>query len=187
MSISKVGICNNALIKLGADTITSLTEDTKNARICNIMYDKVRTMLLRSHIWNFAIGRQTLSQLTTAPAFEYAYQYQLPTDSLRVVKVYKDNGMPYKIEGTKLLTDLSSVSLVYIKDEEDPVQFDVSFQEVLSTKLAAEIAYAITGSASRAAQLNDEYKRLVKEAKLWDGQEDIPDDWTNGSWLDSRD
>ena len=39
---SKVGICNSALIKLGASTIMSLADGSKNASLCNEQYDKLR-------------------------------------------------------------------------------------------------------------------------------------------------
>ena len=49
---SVVDICNGALNQLGASTILSLTEDSKNARLCNARYTQVRDSLFRSHPWN---------------------------------------------------------------------------------------------------------------------------------------
>jgi len=46
---SVVDICNGALNQLGATTILSLTEDSKNARLCNARYTQVRDALFRSH------------------------------------------------------------------------------------------------------------------------------------------
>ena len=46
---SVVDICNGALNQLGASTILSLTEDSKNARLCNARYTQVRDSLFRSH------------------------------------------------------------------------------------------------------------------------------------------
>jgi hypothetical protein len=47
-----------ALTLLGADgVITSLTENSQNARVCNQLYDLSRQSLLRSHPWNFAFTR----------------------------------------------------------------------------------------------------------------------------------
>ena len=39
---SVVGICNLALTKLGAARITSLTDDTKQARALNAIYEATR-------------------------------------------------------------------------------------------------------------------------------------------------
>jgi hypothetical protein len=58
MATTAVSICNMALGLLGADgTITALTDNTQNARICNLFYEPARQTLLRSHPWNFATAR----------------------------------------------------------------------------------------------------------------------------------
>ena len=49
---SVVEICNGSLNQLGATTILSLTEDSKNARLCNQRYTQVRDAVFRSHPWN---------------------------------------------------------------------------------------------------------------------------------------
>ena len=46
---SQLGICNRALIILGAETINSLSENTKNAKLCNEIFDDVRDELLDEH------------------------------------------------------------------------------------------------------------------------------------------
>ena len=60
---SVVGICNSALVKIGATRIISLTEGSKNANLCDEQYEKVRNDLLRSHAWNFATARRKLARL----------------------------------------------------------------------------------------------------------------------------
>lgn len=49
---SVVQICNGALNQLGASTILTLTEDSKNARLCNARYENVRDAVFRHHPWN---------------------------------------------------------------------------------------------------------------------------------------
>ena len=43
---SEVGICSNALRKLGDESITSLTDNSDRARLCNNIYPEVRNELL---------------------------------------------------------------------------------------------------------------------------------------------
>ena len=50
-----VSISNRALTFLGAQPITSLEDDTKEARSCNRMIAQSRDSVLRSHAWNFAV------------------------------------------------------------------------------------------------------------------------------------
>jgi len=72
---SKVEICNSALNMLGANNITDITEDSKNARLLNQRYDPVRDAIFRSHAWNCLIKRVQLAQDTDTPTHEYAKQY----------------------------------------------------------------------------------------------------------------
>ncbi len=108
---SVVDICNSALNMLGANNIISLTEDSKNARLMNQRYESVRDSIFRSHAWNCLIKRVELAADTTAPTHEYAKQYTLPADCIRVLKVGGhhngsssdlDAGQKFKIEGRKL-------------------------------------------------------------------------------------
>ncbi len=77
---SVVDICNEAMDLLGAATITSLTENSKEARLCNRRFETVRDSVLRSHPWNVAIVRTDIAADSDAPAFGFTHQFTLPTD-----------------------------------------------------------------------------------------------------------
>lgn len=179
---SKVSICNTALINLGADTIISLTEDTKQARDCNVVYDVIRQDLLRGHPWNFAIKRQQLAATVADPVFEFNNQFNLPSDSLRILKVF-DETSEYKIEGDKIISDQTPLKVVYIRNEEDVALFDSNFSYLLSLGIAAEIAYSITGSTQQASLMRQRYIQARRESKQWDGQEGSPGTWEDGTWI----
>lgn len=61
MASTVESICNSALAKIGAPSITAITDSNKRAEFCNLMYSKVRDKLLKSHPWNFAIKRAVLA------------------------------------------------------------------------------------------------------------------------------
>ena len=105
---STVDICNGALNQLGATTILSLTEDSKNARLCNSRYTQVRDAVFRSHPWNCLQKRQELAADTTAPAWGFKFAYTLPADCLRLLRIL-DYDSNYKVEGRKR-TDLEGES-----------------------------------------------------------------------------
>lgn len=184
MATSAVEICNLALIHLGADTIINLTDDSKEARVCNAVYDSMRKELLRRHPWNFAIKRQTLEKLVAAPAFEFTYQYQLPEDIIRLIRVYNPTSK-YKVEGQVLLSDDTAIQIVYVRDVIDPTYFDASFVHVFALVLASKIAYNLTGSASLAQEIKSRADKAIKEARMYDGQEDNYLSWDEGEWLDN--
>ena len=63
MATSVIEICNNALVDLGEEPITSLADNTKAARLCNQRWPAVRDAVLRAHPWNCAV---TLARLAAS-------------------------------------------------------------------------------------------------------------------------
>ena len=169
---SDVAICNTALNRLVANTITSFTENSKEARLCNAEYEGIRDQVLRSHPWNCALRRATLAQESDTPSFGYAYQYILPTDPycLRVLQMETEVEQ-FKVEGRKLLTDESTAKILYIGRVTDPEEFDSLLVDTLSARIAVEFAFNITGSRTLQADMFDLYNRKLALARSFDAQE----------------
>ena len=152
---SVVDICNEAMDLLGAATITALTENSKEARLCNRRFVTVRDSVLRTHTWNVAVTRATLAQDTDPPAFGFTYQYSLPTDPycLRVLSFWNsnvnndvaayDSNVMFKIEGRKVLSNEGTCSIIYISRVTDTELYDALLSSTIAHKLASETAYAI--------------------------------------------
>ena len=175
---SEVDICNSALNSIGASNIISLTEDSKAGRICNQRYPFVRDTVFRAHPWNCLIKRVELAQDSDAPAWEFAYQYTLPTDPfcLRVLEVEgEDTGVEYQVEGRKIVTDEGTVKIRYLARVEDPNEYDVNLIEVLAAAMAGELAYPLVNSASLAQQMIEVYRAKLSEARFTDATEGTPD------------
>ena len=189
---TEVSICSNALRKLGDDPITSLTEDTERARLCNAFYNTARDSLLRSHPWNFAITRASLTRLSSTPAYGFAYQYALPTDPycLRVLEMeYQD--YIFKIEnlateGRVLLSDESTAKILYVGRITDTTLFDSLFIDTLTAHLSVKLAYPITNSTSLQLQMHKLYQAKLSEARSVDGQEGFIDDLVSETFTDFR-
>ena len=183
MATSVVQIVNNALVKIGANAILTLTEDTEAARAANLVYDQIRDACIRDHVWNFAVNRVELAQNSTAPAFGFSYQYNLPSDCLRVLQM-DDMSTLYKIEGGKLLTDDGTAKILYLARVEDVNLFDAMFIEAYSLRLAADIAYDITASQTVAGNAETKYAAKLQQARLIDAQESLSA--SEQTWLDAR-
>jgi hypothetical protein len=174
---SVVDIANSALNLLGASTISALTDDSKNARLCNQRYEPVRNRVFRSHAWNCLTKRVQLAQDTTAPVVEYSYAYTLPSDCLRVLKIHTGvtdsiaSDINYKVEGRKVKTNEGTVYLVYVALVTDPNEYDVYLQEAISHQLAADIAYAVTNNATLANNYMDRADERLREARFIDATE----------------
>lgn len=181
---SQLEICNAALMRLGADTITALTDDSKKARLCNAHYDRIKKDLIISHFWNFAIKRTDLVLDHTDPAFEYSNQFDLPSDYLRVFKLYPED-IEYKIEGNKLLCNEDAAQMIYVADVAESF-FRVYFEQALILKLAVELSYTIIQSNQTSMRLIAEYEEALRNAKLFDAQEGTPDEFEADLWLNVR-
>lgn len=190
---SIVDICNGALNQLGASTILSLTEDSKNARLCNARYTQVRDSVFRSHPWNCLQKRVQLAADTETPAWGFTKQYTLPADCLRVLTIL-DQDSDYKIEGRKILTDNSSMKILYVARIEDPNEYDELLRETLSAALAADIAYGITSSNPLTQNMYNLFQDKLKEARFVDATEGqntnpekgLADVVDTSTWLNSR-
>ena len=167
---SVIEICNSALNQLGAAPITSLTENNKNARICNARYNVIRDAVFRSHPWNCLTKRVTLAADTDAPAWGFTKSFTIPADCLRVlgVNAYDSN---WKIEGRKVVTTESSIKLIYISQITDPNEMDVLLRETISAALAADMGFSITANLQTAKLFNEKYQLKLSEARHTDASE----------------
>jgi len=189
---TEVSICSNALRRLGDDPITSLTDDTERARLCNSFYSDTRDAVLRLHPWNFAITRASLSKLSTAPAYGFANQFSLPTSPycLRVLGMEYEDYI-FKVEnvathGRVLLTDEATANIIYVARITDTNLFDAMFVDVLTQKLAVDLAYPVTNSTTLQTQMQKVFEKKLSEARSIDGQEGFIDDLVSDTFTDFR-
>lgn len=169
---SEVDICNGGLILLGAKTITALDQDDDRARTVNARYEDIRDLVLESHAWGCALERKVLSQDATAPIYGYLYRYLMPVLPYCLQALEMKEGLPanggyaWEVEGRYIVTDSDECTLRYIAKVTDPVQMAPSLRTSISARLAAEIAYKITGSKSMVEYAWKIYLASVSEARL---------------------
>lgn len=171
---SQVDICNLALGKLAQDkTISSLSEQSKEARLFGRVWDLKRDEVLADAMWPFALTSVALAQANDAPLLGWTYRYARPADCLTLVAVTDENGMrlgrrlgdwcdpmgslrqryAYEYEVTHgeqsscICTDIEAAYAVYITRIEDTGRYPPKFVEALACKLAEEIAPALIGDA----------------------------------------
>ena len=187
MANSSTAICNLALARAQASPINDITDTTSEAaRQCGNLYPLLLDAVLRSHPWNFALKRVNLIASSTAPTFEFTYKYLLPSDCLRVLKLY-DSDEDWLIEGRYLLTNESVVNIVYIFRNTDESQYDPLFVEALATKIASRLAAVLGANRTLADSLSGDYKILLAEARMMDGQEGTPRNLrVKAGWIQAR-
>ena len=171
--MSEVTIANAALQQIGASQILAFNEDSKAARIVNARYSVVRDAVFRAHPWNCLTQRASIAKDTAAPAFEFSAQFTLPTDPFCVRVIGLDNpDIIYKIEGRKLLSDESTIKMIYIGRITDTSLYDTLLTETISAALASDIAYPLIGSNTLSRELYAKYEAKLSEARFVDATED---------------
>jgi hypothetical protein len=179
MSASEVQICNLALLKFGDLSISALTDETKEARACRILYPLMRDELLYCHPWNFAMKRADISAaLTTAPAFpEDWYAYTLPVDCLRVWEFYGSDE-EWTVEGGLFLTPQDEeIYIRYIWGVTETGRFNPAFVSCLATRLGAELANKLMGDAGKTIRtelLSELENILLPNARVLNAMEGNP-------------
>lgn len=172
---SKVQICNLALSRLGASTITSLTDNTTESKLCNTYFNDLADRAMIQGSWSSTIKRASLAKTTNTPTFGFANEFQLPVDPLclKVLSVDEDTAgdVAYRIEGDKLLSDNASIKIRYIGRLTDTEDYDVLLTEAIEVLLASYLALPVAGDRELANNLRREYFDLITHNLAIDGQQ----------------
>lgn len=182
---SVTDIANAALLRVGDESIISLTDSTERARACNTAWPIVRREVLRAHSWNSVTTRTKLAALTTAPSWGFATAYELPADCLSLLEV--DTDSDWRVEGSQIVTDATGeLGIRYLKDEEDTEQYDGMLTEVMVLRLAVEVCERITTTNTKREALLVEYDALLGDARSADGSESSPAEYEEDYWMTVR-
>lgn len=191
MALTITNICNQALGRIGSPHVMDINDaNSKSARVCKETFEISVREVARAGEWNCLKKRVALARLTEAPAFEWAYQFQLPVNFISMVEL---NGVPvsgtlgeeWEIEADKLLTDAEEAKIRFIGYDEDTHKWDALFVNAVVVNLASKIALPIRQDESLAQALLSEYERVsLPKARMKDGNERKKERFA--PWKDSR-
>lgn len=187
MAYSVVGIVNIALLRISAPSISSIDEQSEQARKAKALWDYVQDEVQAAFPWPFAKRRAKLAQEVTAPAYDWDYSYAKPTDCLRVLEVKQDDAttsIPYVVEGASILTNTDNADYDlycgYVKRITDPAQWPPHFVKTMAVRLAADLAVTLKNDRALKNDCLQEYMAYLTEAKGVAASEDYVED-ENGS------
>ncbi len=190
MAHSNVHLANIALIRLGEQPITSLTENSRRARLANQLFETVRDSVLSENQWNAATKRAILAELTEQPLFGFNRAFQLPSDFLRLTIPVEDERddmqFPFRIEGRTLVTDEANVKIRYVFNLKDPTRMDEFLKQAITTRLSAELSLAITGSETKFRAMWALYGQAIGEARFHDAIQSPVETIGGTQWLNAR-
>lgn len=192
--MAQVDVCNMALSKLGAGTITLIT-DEPHGPLCALFYDNCRLSLLERETWRFAVLREEIEDDGTAVAdavgFEYRFLLSALTSPVRILDVMYENGtsIDWLREGEYLYANYDTTTVKHVTDVSDDTKWPSLFTEAMALRLAAAIAIRVKASVAAQQRIAEEYEQILLRARQLNAvEENDPDDLETGSteWLDSR-
>ncbi len=168
-----VTICNSALLKVGADVISSLTQTTRAAVACNALYAYIRDEVMGSSPWRFAKTRVILAPTDIKPIFEYLYTYTIPSDCLRPLMPEND-AIPWAVENGMIFTNYPELRLHYIFRNTDESSWDARFCEAVAWRLAMELSLTLAQSIPMHQAAAAAYKDALAQARAMNGIQGTP-------------
>lgn len=166
MSNSRTGMCNKGLVLVGGTAITSLTEDSDNARYCAELLDAVIDEVLCMHEFPCAEHRKVVAANADYDYtdFDYAkeYKYLLPANPYCLqLRTFNDGKTAYEIQGRWLYSDADTCELVFTKRITDVNEFSPLLVESIYTLLAVKLTFPLKQSKTLRAELIEYFELVV--------------------------
>lgn len=191
---TEVDLANMALTMLGQQPISALTDSNNRANLADERLADVRDTVLRAHPWNCAIVRASLSKHASAPTWGYKNRFIMPADFIKLVNT-EYNTTDYQLESGNaggadqlyMLTDESEMNITYVYKVTNVSLMDVTLKHAIATRLAADIAIAVSGEIALEGSMMSKYQLILAEAKFEDSSahSDL-ETLRGGEWLDAR-
>lgn len=93
MASSEIDICSQSLTLLRAEPISSFSDGTNEADICDQLYVGFIKNLLGNYPWSFATKKAQLNQESVTPVNEYRYSHIVPAEALLVWAVFDSSSV----------------------------------------------------------------------------------------------
>ena len=167
---TKLSICSDALILLGASPLSSFSDGTDAAQICDRLYDDLKDSIIASYPWSWSFKKVQLSRLTSTPANEWKYQYALPGDMMAGVRAVFNTSATsvapiqygWEIFGTSLNTNEETIFVDY-QNSVGEAALPTYFVQLLKYAMAAEIAETVTDQLTKAQYFDQKAFGTVAE------------------------
>lgn len=161
---TNISTASQALLLIRANTISSFSESSNEAEICNVLYEPHIMGLLSIYPWTFATKKRQLNQDSTAPVNEYSYSHIVPAETKLIWAVFNTDAVnappvrDYDIYGT------DSARRIYSNHEELWADYTVYrsesmwpdyFMNFAVNSLASILAIPVTGNADLAKHYDE--------------------------------
>lgn len=191
MAITQTLILNKAFTICGANPITDITDDTRNARALNSVYEIALKSVLSECKWSFATTRATLSTTSTTTMVWYhtneAYVYDRPSAAIRIFDT-NDKYAEWREEGDFIITNTASLGIAYVYYHETPSKYPPSFIEAFIDKLCSDVCFMILNSSTQATAFLEKYIKIsLPKAMAENSQIGLQQTMKDDAWERAKD
>lgn len=184
---TQVAVVNYALELVATQSrITAINDGSAEANAAAVVYAPIVQLLLRELNPDFARTTNTLSlSAAVTPMPPWAYEYLYPSDCVWLRQIRPAVGSynvndPQPVRSavafdvisavnTKvILANLASAQAVYTSSTPTEAQWDASFAEAVSRRLANPLAMALSGRPDFAKEILQEAEAMASEAEISD-------------------
>jgi hypothetical protein len=166
MSVTKIDICAQALIMIGAQPITSFEDGTTEAIACANLYENTVRDQLSRYRWRFSVGQVQLSRLVAVPSTKWDAAYQLPATCLQLMTIMVNNN-PIRFDRyeDRVFCDASEADEVYLEGvfRIDEAYWPPYFVTLTTYAMAGILAQSV-GAQEDLALMFD--KRVIRQAAI---------------------
>ncbi|MBE44106.1 MAG: hypothetical protein CMO16_02850 [Thaumarchaeota archaeon] len=189
MPTSKEEIASTALTLVGANSISSFTEDSNEARAADALYETELKTLLSEHPWRFAMKTAPLTQLATAPDSIHKAAYPLPSDCIKPYSIHKGTTTvikEFEVFGNEIHTHSDTgYYLDYIARVVETL-FPPWFITTLQYRLGSVFAAAVAHNGELAQHWAGQARNKLVESKHMDSTQDQPNRIHPKRFVDSK-
>lgn len=164
-------IASNACLLLGAENINSFSDSSVESQTGAALYETTLRALLCERRWSFAIKQAQFSQLVATPVNNWSKAYQIPSDFLKLWKLYPEY-IDYELFGTDYIySDYDGEMYGDYTFRPDTRYFPDFFVELLESRLAVKFCMPITEDEKKLNTMRDLEREVMVRAKRADAQQ----------------
>lgn len=163
---TNIDMASNALVLIGDDPISSLSEDVAAANLYSSTYEYV----LSEHPWSFAYKEQFLSRLSQDPDREtgFSYAFQMPVDLIQLRTVFPV--VEYRIVGDLLYSNSNKLLARYTYKVTETA-LPPHFVKAMEYKLASEFAMSVAEDENKMQIFYRMYQDALGQAMAKDSSQ----------------
>lgn len=188
-------VINHSLTLCGASPVSSLTEDTPNARALNYIYENARKDFLTECQWTYSTTRSTLVTNSTTNLIpwyhdEEAYVYNRPGTTGSCLRIWEVSDIQaiWREEGDYIISNTADLGAKWTWDNSELGLWRPKAIAAFIDRLCVDICFMILNSVTKGEAFLEKYKKISlpramsENSQVGTQQQVLDDGWTGAKF-----